>query len=129
MSTNRVRPGSSIAELLQALSAAPAKSKGTAASRQESTSSDRSRARDLSVLRHDLALLTAGVDLDSEPAVRALRRPVVRRILLWEFGESFLEHPDFRDALARVEKAMDTDPAIPRGFLTMLKQVRSGQPA
>lgn len=70
-------------------------------------------------------MLAAGVDLDSESAVRALRRPVVRRILLWEFGESFLEHPDFQGALATIESAMDADPAMPEKFLSLLRQLRN----
>lgn len=73
--------------------------------------------------------MAASVDLDSEPAVRALRKPMVRHILLWEFGESFLEHPDFTSAVAQIESAMDADPAIPVTFLAMLKQLRGDRAA
>lgn len=68
--------------------------------------------------------MAANVDLESDPAVRALRRPMVRRILLWEFGESFLEHPDFQGALASIEAAMDADPAIPGQFQLLLRRLR-----
>jgi hypothetical protein len=69
--------------------------------------------------------MAANVDLESEPAVRALRRPVVRRILLWQFGESFLEHPDFQGAVASIEAAMDADPAIPARFQALLRSLRA----
>ena len=111
MSSHRVRPGSSIGDLIHLLSAGPAKTKRVASGPRSPSAAVRANVRDPAVLRQELVVLAAGVDLDSESAVRALRRPVVRRILLWEFGESFLEHPDFQGALATIESAMDADPA------------------
>lgn len=86
---------------------------------------DQASERDLSVLRRDLAVLVTGVDLDSQSAVRALRRPVVRRILLWEFGQTFLEHPEFQSALDTIESALDADPAIGARFQIVLKSLRA----
>lgn len=124
MSTHRVRQGASIAELLQALSAAPARSKSTAAAQQAVTSGDQPTVRDPAALQQELKKLAENVDLDSEPALRELRRPVIRRILLWEFGESFLQHPEFQGTLTSIESAMDADPAIPIRFQNLLKHLR-----
>lgn len=130
MSTQRLRPGSSIAELLHSLTKGAATSRRAAAGTASGGASHEAvDARNPAVLRRDLAALTAGVDLDSAPAVRALLRPVVRRILTWEFGAAFIEHPDYQQVLAGIESAMDADPAAPRQFLAMLRDLQKKKPA
>lgn len=79
-------------------------------------------------LKTDLATLISEVDLDSEEAVRRLRRPILRRILLSEFGEGFAEHPDFAAMMDRIELALDVDPAMPKQFLALLRDLKHPSP-
>lgn len=79
-------------------------------------------------LKTDLATLISEVDLDSEEAVRRLRRPILRRILLSEFGEGFAEHPDFAAMMERIELALDVDPAMPKQFLALLRDLKHPSP-
>lgn len=76
-------------------------------------------------LRADLAALVDGVDLDSEEAVRALRRPIFRRILLREFGAGFAEHPDLGTMIDHIESVLEADPVMPGQFLALLKELKA----
>lgn len=75
-------------------------------------------------LRADLVVLIEGVDLESEDAVRSLRRPVIRRILLNEFGGEFTGHPDLAAMVDRIESVLDADAAASAQFLRMLHDLR-----
>jgi hypothetical protein len=75
-------------------------------------------------LRAELAALIDGVDLGSDEAVRALRRPVLRRILLHEFGAGFADHPDLGAMLDRIASTMEADPAMSGQFRTLLAELR-----
>jgi hypothetical protein len=84
-----------------------------------------SQAHDPALLRKRLCELVHGVDPDDEPAVRALRRPLVAEILLWEFGRSFREHPEFSPMLDSIESAFESDLAMPGRFADLLRVLRS----
>jgi hypothetical protein len=64
------------------------------------------------------------VDLDDEEAVKASRRPVLREILLCEFGASFREHPEFLPMLDSIEQALEADETMPRRFVDLLRALR-----
>ncbi|MDW2981790.1 hypothetical protein [Rhodanobacter sp. KK11] len=125
MNSNRIGSGSSITSLIRSVSRKVAR---TGVLGQGGTVSahhmDMPAEKQSTLLRGDLIALIREVDLESEAAVRALRRPVLRRILLSEFGESFVEHPDFAATVDRIESAMDADPAMPDQFLALLRHLR-----
>ncbi|HBZ46959.1 MAG TPA: hypothetical protein DEO93_06750 [Stenotrophomonas sp.] len=59
-------------------------------------------------LRRQLTELVKGVDLADPVAVRQTRSHFVRTILLWEFGPSLREHPEWRSLMDGVESALDS---------------------
>lgn len=124
MSTNRIRPGTSAIELLRALATpkprgASADSYGLAVSTQTSRPTP-----DPVVLRRRLKDVVQDVDLDSEEQQRAARRPVLQEILLWEFGETFRQHGEFAAMLDSIEHTFDADPAMPRKFVALLRELK-----
>lgn len=125
MGPNRIGSGSSITSLIRSISGKAART--GASGKRPAASGSRMGAtvegQPVS-LRGELVALIGEVDLDSEDAVRALRRPVLRRILLSEFGEDFVEHPDFAAMVDRIESAIDADPAMPGQFLGLLRHLR-----
>ncbi|MHB1798698.1 MAG: hypothetical protein ACYCUI_10385 [Vulcanimicrobiaceae bacterium] len=48
--------------------------------------------------------------------------PMIREILLWEFGAAFRSHPDFLDMVDAVDQAIAADPQL-QGRLGALIQV------
>lgn len=69
--------------------------------------------------------LVRGVDPDDSAGAAALRRPVLREILLWEFGADFRQHPEFASMLETIERTMSADPRFAGRFGDLLRQLRS----
>jgi hypothetical protein len=77
------------------------------------------------VLKKRLSDAVRNVDMDDEQAVKASRRPVLREILLWEFGPSFREHPELSPMLDSIERELESDPNMPGRFIDLLRALRS----
>lgn len=77
------------------------------------------------MLRMRLGDLVRGVDPDDSAGAAALRRPVLREILLWEFGADFRQHPEFASMLETIERTMSADPRFAGRFGDLLRQLRS----
>jgi hypothetical protein len=129
VSTDRIRPGSSAADLLRAIAAASGKTRAGGAPAAGEARPPPAGPHDQAVLRGRLAPLLRGVDVADETQLRALRRPVVREILLWEFGADFRQHAEFSPMLDAIEQALDADPAMPARFAELVRHLKQGAPA
>lgn len=50
---------------------------------------------------------------------------MLREILLWEFGASLRENPEFSPMLESIERVLDSEPAMSQQFLDLLRALRS----
>lgn len=122
MNTSRVRSGTNALELLRALAAgdraAPGRPAVAASSAQPTTA-----AHDPAVLRKRLKDAVQGVDLDDTEKSRVIRRPVLREIILWEFGDAFREHPEFSSMLDSIESTLAADAAARERFTALMRDL------
>lgn len=124
MSPDRIGRSSSMSSWIHEVAGKtgqPAKAGKRPPVKAETQAADANGAR---ALRADLAALVEGVDLESADAVRSLRRPAIRRILLNEFGGDFGGHPDLGAMVERIDAVMDVDQAAFAQFLRMLKDLK-----
>lgn len=103
--------------------------RGDKARRKSTTASDtqdspRSNRADLKVLRQELSDLVKPVTLDDKEAVRRLRPQVIRNILLWEFGTSLRDHPEWQPILETITQSIEKSPAHEANFLKLLSELK-----
>ena len=79
---------------------------------------------DLNVLRQRLRGLVASIDPEDEAAVRAVRRPLLQAIVLWEFGSDFRQDPEFGPMLDGIERTLMADPAAHGRFSHLVRHLK-----
>lgn len=126
MSSDRITPGSSLLETMRAL--AQGKAGSTAAS--EAAASVRNE-QDPKVSRHSTAQLRqrlrsllGGVDPDDDQAMQSVREPVLREIVLWEFGSDFRQSTHFQPMVERINQAIDIDERFRSQFVEMVRGLK-----
>jgi hypothetical protein len=82
------------------------------------------RSHDPAALRAQLAELARPVDPADAAAVKAVRPQFVRAILLWEFGPSLREHPEWRPMLESVTQTLETHPPHQAQFQQLLLSLK-----
>jgi hypothetical protein len=78
-------------------------------------------------LRRQLVDIVKDVDLGDAEAVRHTRTRFVRAVLLWEFGQEFREHPEWRPLMDRIQQALDSDAAQNDRYMHLLTSLKSRQ--
>ncbi len=76
-------------------------------------------------LRNQLIDIVKEVDPADPEAVRQARTRCIRSILLWEFGQEFRDHPEWRPLMDRIDTAYDTDGARNETFVTLIERLKS----
>lgn len=98
------------------------------AARGESASSSSTdvgnKAQSLDHLRRRLGSLVAQVDLADEESVKQVREPVLKEVLLWEFGEDFRQDPGFISTLESLADMLETQPSYQQQFSDLLKHLK-----
>jgi hypothetical protein len=79
---------------------------------------------DIKVLRQQLADLVKSVPIDDEEALKRLRPQMVRSILLWEFGASLRDHPDWQPMLDNITQSLAKHPSHEANFLKLLTDLK-----
>lgn len=82
----------------------------------------------VAVLRQELVDLVRGADIEDPTTVHRLRPRVVRSILLWEFGATLREHPDWQPMLEAIVSTLATDAGQRDRFLELLIDLRRSAP-
>jgi len=93
----------------------------------ESTSSASSPAPSAAKLRARLVDIAREVDLDDPASLQSSRIRLVRSILLWEYGEDFREHPDWKPLLDHITSAFDADDAQKQKYMDLLKALKASK--
>lgn len=75
-------------------------------------------------LRVQLGDIARTVDPGQPDQVRQARTRMMRSVLLWEFGDEFRDHPEWRPLMDRLEQALD-DPDAQARFLQLLQSLKA----
>lgn len=133
MPTDRISPSpsSSLIETMRLLardrSPGTSRSAGTAAF--ESTKNGAGspiQVRQSAELKRRLHELASKVNLDSPSSVAEMRAPILREILLWEFGSDFRQDSQFLPMVESISQAFDTEPRFQQQFVDMLAGLKKG---
>ncbi|MBW8311229.1 MAG: hypothetical protein K0M64_04270 [Rhizobium sp.] len=79
----------------------------------------------VAALRRELAELVRDANIQDPEVVDRLRPRVVRSILLWEFGASLREHPEWQPMLETVVSALAANEGQRAQFQQLLAELRS----
>lgn len=79
---------------------------------------------DLGALRRRLTALVIPINATDETALRAIRRPLLQEIILWEFGSDFRQHPEFAGMVEEVDHALDDDPMARERLIRLIHQLQ-----
>jgi hypothetical protein len=74
-------------------------------------------------LRVQLVDVARAVDINDPVQVRQARTRMMRSVLLWEFGDAFRDHPEWRPLMDYLNSALDDDAAKAR-FLQLLQALK-----
>jgi len=74
-------------------------------------------------LRVQLVDIARAADLSDPVQVRQARTRMLRSVLLWEFGDAFRDHPEWRPLMDYLSSALDDDAANAR-FLRLLQALK-----
>jgi hypothetical protein len=74
-------------------------------------------------LRVQLVDIARAVDPSDPVQVRQARTRMLRSVLLWEFGDAFRDHPEWRPLMDYLDSALDDDAANAR-FLQLLQALK-----
>lgn len=127
--TDRVRSSGSLLDSLRAIAierAGRTGSVGTPLPATRQGSQTRIPAHDRAILRRQLQALVAQADLSAPDAMQRLRTPIIREILLWEFGTPFRTHPEFLDMADAVDKAIAADPGLQGRLQALIRDLHAG---
>lgn len=113
-------------ELVKALSTSRRKrvDKDTADRANTTASSSATQRHDLKILRSQLTNLVAPVDVDDPAMIVRVRRPLLRAIVLWEFGSDFRQDPEFGPMLDTLERTFEADPRMPERLVALVRDLR-----
>jgi len=74
-------------------------------------------------LRVQLVEIARAVDPSDPEQLRQARGRMLRSVLLWEFGDAFRDHPEWRPLMDYLDSALDDDAAKTR-FLQLLQALK-----
>ena len=80
--------------------------------------------RNLEDLKTELSQLVSAVDVADQSAVNAAKPKIIRAILLWEFGQSLRDHPEWHVLLERIQVALETDPSHQSHFKKIIQEIK-----
>lgn len=75
-------------------------------------------------LRMQLVDVARAVDINDPVQVRQARTRMLRSVLLWEFGDAFRDHPEWRPLMDYLDSTLDDDAANAR-FLQLLQALKA----
>jgi hypothetical protein len=126
MSSDRITPGSSLLETMRALAQGKAGSTTApeAATPAKNEQDPKVSRHSTAQLRQRLRSLLAGVDPDDDQAMQTVREPVLREIVLWEFGSDFRQSTHFQPMVERINQAIDIDERFRSQFVEMVRGLK-----
>lgn len=83
----------------------------------------RTKKRDVTALRRELAEIVKGISPDDEAAMDAVRPRVVRAVLLWEFGARLREYAEWQPMLERIVGTLEADAGHRAQFAGFIREL------
>ena len=118
---------SSTAALIAALRSDSTR-KSSAGTSSKSAAKDSARSASgrpsIAQLRLELGELLKDVAVDDAVAIRQVRPRVVKSILLWEFGASLREHPEWRPMVDTIIQTLEGDPNRDKKFVALVQELK-----
>ena len=78
----------------------------------------------IGVLRRRLRDLLAGIDADDPEALANVQEPVLREIVLWEFGSRFRNDAQFQPMVEALGRMLHEQPGFRQRFAQMVAELR-----
>jgi len=79
----------------------------------------------LAQLRLELATLVKEVSLDDAEAIHQVRPLLVKAILLWEFGASLREHPEWKPMMDNIVQTLEVDSHQNEQFVALIRDLKT----
>ncbi|MGS1125914.1 hypothetical protein ACVCL3_02860 [Rhodanobacter sp. UC4437_H4] len=125
MPTDRISPPSSLIETMRAMardraSGARHGGKTHATNPSPTESSAPAHARQIGELQSRLRELARNVDIADPRSLAEARAPVLREILLWEFGSDFRNDSQFLPMVDAINSSLDRDASLQQRFAELI---------
>ena len=99
----------------------------TATTASAATQSRPSAAQSPAKLKAQLVAIARDIDLTDPASVRNSRVRLVRAVLLWEYGEAFRDHPDWKPLMDHITEAFEADDAQKQRYMDLLSSLKSNK--
>jgi hypothetical protein len=131
MPTDRISSSPSLIETMRAIARdrAVGAGRGERAPGTDSSTSESSTlagTRQAGELRGRLRELTQKVNVADPNSLADARAPVLREILLWEFGSDFRSDSQFLPMVDAISSALDADPGFQQRFVELVAGLQKG---
>lgn len=126
MPTDRITRPTSPIETIRALARERTqRASGSASATEQSRTAPPAVRRSLDDLRSRLRQLLERVSADDPQSLGSVREPVLREILLWEFGSDFRQDAEFLPMVDAIGKMLDVDPQFHQRFAALVTTLQT----
>lgn len=91
----------------------------------EAAASPEASAHDIEGLKAELHRLVAAVDVANQNDLDTVKPKILRAILLWEFGQSLRNHPEWSVMMERIQAAIESMPDHRNQFKKIIQEIKS----
>lgn len=126
MPTDRITRPTSPIETIRALARErTARATGSTSAAEQSRPRAPVEQRSLEDLRGRLRQIFERVDTHDPQSLISIREPVLREILLWEFGSDFRQDAEFLPMVDAIGKMLDVDPQFHQRFAALVTTLQA----
>ena len=126
MPTDRITRPTSPIETIRALARErTARATGSTSAAEQSRPAAPIERRSLEDLRGRLRQIFERVDTHDPQSLISVREPVLREILLWEFGSDFRQDAEFLPMVDAIGKMLDVDPQFHQRFAALVTTLQA----
>jgi hypothetical protein len=126
MPTDRITRPTSPIETIRALARErTARATGSTSAAEQGRPAAPIERRSLEDLRGRLRQIFERVDTHDPQSLISIREPVLREILLWEFGSDFRQDAEFLPMVDAIGKMLDVDPQFHQRFAALVTTLQA----
>jgi hypothetical protein len=128
MSAGRIPPSSSLIEAMRAIALARVATAGEAPATARPAGDAPLAASGAAELKRRMREAVQDVDVRDPTSLAKARAPVIRMILLSEFGPDFRQDAQFGPMVEAIEKTFDADPRFAAQFARLVAGLKKARP-
>jgi hypothetical protein len=91
----------------------------------ETAASPEAVVHDIEGLKTELLQLVVGVDVTNQDDIDVVKPKIIRAILLWEFGQSLRNHPEWSVLMERIQTVIESMPDHKNQFKKIISEIKS----